>query len=252
MRWAAVAVMCFVGSITTGVDAHVAPSVDDNNRYLKITPQADRLRVAYTVFFGEVPGAGLRPSLDTDRNGTISDAEAETYGNRVAADVIGSLELTIDGQTQRFAWKQISVGLGTPTVANAGSFSIDMIAYVCLPGAGSKHDVLLRDRFRVPKPGETEVRVEDGPGITVSLAKIAGGDALANDFKFVGPGGPLSDEGLHIVFTAAENAPREGCSRATPPAATRSRDRQAWLVFAFGAVGLVVIVGAWIWLRRRR
>jgi hypothetical protein len=26
--------------------AHVAPSVDDNNRYLKVTPQSDRVRLA--------------------------------------------------------------------------------------------------------------------------------------------------------------------------------------------------------------
>ena len=26
--------------------AHVAPSVDDNNRYIKVTPAADRVRIA--------------------------------------------------------------------------------------------------------------------------------------------------------------------------------------------------------------
>lgn len=249
MRWATVAALVLVGSFTARAIAHVAPSVDDNNRYLKITPQADRIRIAYTVFFGEVPGAALRPALDTDRNGAISDAEADAYGARVAADVIGSLELAIDGRSQRFAWKQISVGLGSPDVANAGSFSIDMIAYVCIPPTSRTHDVLLRDRFRVPKPGETEVRVEDGPGITVSVAKIAGADALANDFKFVGPGGPLSDEGLHVVFTASGTAPRDGCSGATAPAVT-SRGLP-WLPISI-AVLAVVCTGVLIAIRRRR
>jgi hypothetical protein len=250
VRWATVAAFVLVGSITTRAIAHVAPSVDDNNRYLKITPQADRIRVAYTVFFGEVPGQALRPSLDTDRNGTISDAEGDAYGARVAADVIGSLELAIDGRAQRFAWKQVSVGLGSPNVTNAGSFSIDMIAYVCLPTVGGKHDVVLRDRFRVPKPGETEVRVEDGPGITVSLAKIAGGDALSNDFKFVGPGGPLSDEGLHVVFTAADNAPREGCSGATIASAPKPSN-PPWIAIGIGAL-VLLCTGVLFVIRRRR
>lgn len=247
MRWASVAVLVFVGSITTDAIAHVAPSVDDNNRYLKLTPQADRLRLAYTVFFGEVPGATLRPSLDTDRNGTITDAEADVYGARIAADVIGALEVSIDGHTQRFAWKQVSVGLGAPTVTNGGSFSIDMIAYVCLPSVGGKHEVRLIDRFRVPKPGETEVRVEDSPGITVNVAKIAGSDALANDFKFVGPGGPLADEGLRVVFTAANSAPREGCAGAAP--AKRSSG-PPWL--ALGIAGGVLATAGLAFVLRRR
>ena len=37
--------------------AHVAPSVDDNNRYVWVTPLGDRVRIAYTVLFGEIPGA---------------------------------------------------------------------------------------------------------------------------------------------------------------------------------------------------
>jgi hypothetical protein len=247
VRWATVVALLLVGSITTDADAHVAPSVDDNNRYLKVTPQADRLRVAYTVFFGEVPGAALRPSLDKNRDGAISDGEGQAYGDRVAADVIGSLELAIDGQTQRFAWKQVSVGLGSPNVAAAGSFSIDMIAYVCLPSVGGKHEVLLRDRFRVPKPGETEVRVEDGPGITVSLARVAGADALANDFKFVGPGGPLADEGLRIVFTASDTAPREGCAGATVATSTGG---PPWLAIGIGAAVLLVLGGVVAYRRR--
>src|SRR5512139_3723200 len=107
--------------------AHVAPSVDDNNRYIKITPQADRLRLAYTVFFGEVPGAALRRTVDADHDGAISDAEAQTYGDRVAADVLAAVEVAVDGTQQRIAWKQGSVGMGSPSVT-AGAFSIDMIA----------------------------------------------------------------------------------------------------------------------------
>ena len=234
MRWAVLVVVTI--TLATHALAHVAPSVDDNNRYLKLTPQADRVRLAYTVFFGERPGAALRPALDLDRDRTISDAEAQVYGDRIAADVIGSLELSIDGTAQRLAWKQVVVGLGTPAVAG-GSFSIDMIAYVCLP-AGARHEVVLRDRFRVPKPGETEVRVEDGPGITVDAARIAGADALANDFKFVGPGGPLSDDGLHVRFRASDDAPRSGecnVARAT------SDGGLPWLAIGGGAVALLAL-----------
>ena len=226
-----------VAMITSSVDAHVAPSVDDNNRYIKVSPQADRLRVAYTVFFGEVPGQALRPALDTDRDGSISDGEAQSYGDKIAAEVIAALELAVDGRQQAFRWKQVTVGMGSPAVA-AGSFSIDMIAYVCFPRAGGKHEALLRDRYRVPKPGETEVRVEDSRGITVRAARIGGADALANDFKFVGPGGPLSDEGLKVSFAVGDNAAVSGeCDNIAAPTGSSV----PWLAIVGGGVALLVI-----------
>ena len=42
--------------------AHVSPSVDDNNRFLKLTPLGDRVRLAYTVLFGDNPGRALCPA----------------------------------------------------------------------------------------------------------------------------------------------------------------------------------------------
>jgi hypothetical protein len=226
-------------------DAHVSPSVDDNNRYVKVSPQADRVRVAYTVFFGEVPGAALRPRLDANKDGAISDGEAQVFGDRIAAEVIAALDLEIDGKQQRVAWKAVTVGMGSPVVA-AGSFSIDMIAYVCLARARGRHEVHLKDSYRVPKPGETEVRVEDGQGIEVELARIAGADALANDFKFVGPGGPLSDDGLRIVFVASDDAPLSNeCAASAAPA------HIPWLPIGLGALAVALGAGVVIYKRRK-
>ena len=82
--------------------AHVAPSVDDNNRYLKLTPQGDRVRLAYTVFFGEVPGATMRQAIDTSRDGSISEARARRSGAHRERGC-GALEVTIDG-AGRVSW----------------------------------------------------------------------------------------------------------------------------------------------------
>lgn len=197
--------------------AHVAPSVDDNNRYLKVTPAADRVRIAYTVFFGEVPGAQMRRTIDANHDGQISDAEAQAFAERIAGEVADGLELSVDGKPAKVSWSTIAAGMGTPRVTG-GSFSIDLIAWACLPAPRGHHTVQLRDRFRIPRPGETEVKVEDGLGITIHHARVGRADDPTHDYRFVGPGGPLTDDGLDLAFTASDKAPLTDdatCARAT-------------------------------------
>lgn len=225
-------------------DAHVAPSVDDNNRYIKVTPGADRVRVAYTVFFGEVPGAQTRPSIDANHDGQISDDEAQAFGAKLASEVGASLELTIDGKTQPVAWTTVSTGMGAPQVA-AGSFSVDLIAFPCLASARGKHTLLLRDRFRVPHPGETEVKAEDGTGTTITHSHIGSAADPAHDYKFVGPGGPLSDDGLEVAFTAADDAPLVGdgrCTGATEKTGGSRLPKWAILAIAVAIAGALALV----------
>src|SRR4051795_12424080 len=69
MTFVALGALCFVLGVTSLSWGHVAPSVDDNNRYLKVTPMADGIRFAYTVFFGEIPGASERKHIDANGDG---------------------------------------------------------------------------------------------------------------------------------------------------------------------------------------
>ncbi|MBL9019901.1 MAG: hypothetical protein JNL83_37295 [Myxococcales bacterium] len=224
--------------------AHVAPSVDDNNRYLKITPGADRVRIAYTVFFGEVPGAKLRPSIDANRDGQISDDEAQAFGKKLSSEVAGALELTLDGATQPVVWTTVATGMGAPQVA-AGSFSVDLIAFPCLASARGKHTLLLRDRFRVPNPGETEVRVEDGLGTRIGHTRIGAAADPAHDYKFVGPGGPLMDDGIEVAFAAADDAPLVGdglCTGATDASGKKRIPRPLILGIAIALAAVLAYV----------
>lgn len=227
--------------------AHVAPSVDDNNRYLKLTPAADRVRLAYTVFFGEVPGAGLRRTIDADRDGRISDPESQAFGDKLGAEVAAGLEVTVGGVTHPVRWSIVSVGMGTPTTT-AGAFSVDLVSWLCLPAAGGRHTVAVRDRFRIPRPGETEVKVEDGPGITIHHARVGTASTSdgANEYRFVGPGGPLADDGLDLAFTAGDGAPRTADGACAGVPAHRPFPRGlivgAAAVLAFVLAGVVVVV----------
>lgn len=233
-------------AITATAAAHVAPSVDDNNRYLKVTPFGDRVRLAYTVFFGEVPGAIARREIDTNRDGLLSDAEGHAFGAGIATQVAAGLQVEVDGHVVTMPWASIDVGLGSPQVA-AGSFSVDLIGYACLPTSRGKHQLVIHDRYRIAHPGETEVKVEDAPGIAIEQAHIGPADDPSHDYRFAGPGGPLSDDGLELRFDAG---PR---STVTPDAVCRAEPAasRAWLIY--GALGgAVVVLGAVVVVLKRR
>jgi hypothetical protein len=232
--------------------AHVAPSVDDNNRYLKLTPLGDRVRLAYTVFFGEVPGARLRRTIDTNRDGTISEPEAQVFGTKLAGEVLAALDAQLDGASRPIVWAEVAVGMGLPDVRN-GSFSVDLVAYLCLPTAGGHHTLHLRDRFHLVNPGETEVKIEDSPGITIEHARVGTADDPAHDYKFVGPGGPIADDGIDLAFDVSDKAPpSDGTCVAAAPAGAPARNLSTGLVVGAAAVLGFVLACVVVLVQRRR
>ncbi len=243
--------------------AHVAASVDDNNRYLKLSLLGDRVRLAYTVFFGEVPGRAMRPGIDTNRNGQLEPAETDAFAARLRAEVAGQLQIAIDDEPVTLRFSQHSFGSVTSSV-QGGAFSVDMIATLCMPPAARRR-LHLRDRFTVPRPGETEVYFEDAPGIAVVAATIgemsASTAAPASSvstprpmFRFAGAVPMLSEPGLSLELSVAPDAPgMRGGSCATPGGA---KERARWMSGTLGwaipaALALAIVIGSILWRRRR-
>ena len=249
MRLSLVPAITLVAVLAATAGAHVTPSVDDNNRYLKLTPLGDGVRLAYTVFYGEVPGAGMRRTIDRNHDGTIDDAESQAFGDQLARELAAALEITVDGARQPVVWSQVVVGMGTPQAA-AGTFSIDLVAWLCLGTPRGPHTVALRDRFVLARPGETEVKVEDSPGVTITRARIGGADDPSYDYKLVGPGGALADDGLDLRFTAGDGsvvAADATCRNIAP-----RRGLPPGVVVGAAAVTAFVLAGVVTLVRRRR
>ncbi|HTR50028.1 MAG TPA: hypothetical protein VMJ10_04920 [Kofleriaceae bacterium] len=231
---------------------HVAPSVDDNNRYLKLTPLGDRIRLAYTVFYGEVPGASERRAIDTNGDGQIDDAEARAFAAKLADQVAAALTVEVDGRTTPVVWTTIDPGMGTPVVA-AGAFSVDLVAYFCFAKPRGRHRVVVHDRFRIPRPGETEAKVDDAPGVTIESAHVGAADDPTYDFRFAGPGGPLENDGLEVVLFAGKDAPVVSDGKC--PSGAREQDKKTiglGLELGLGLVALAATAGILLWTRRRR
>lgn len=240
MRWLLVLVL-----LAATADAHVAPAIGDNNRYLKLTPMGDRLRLAYTIFYGETPGRTLRAAIDRNQDGAIDDRESQVYGERIARDVARAVVITVDGVPLPVTWSQVVLGLATPNV-QAGAFSIDLVAQLCLAAPRGKHAILLRDAYPLDRPGETEVVLEDSPGVTIATSRIGGAIDEAHDYKLVGPSGALETEGLDVQLTISPTAPAGDATCAAP----RAPPLPAWIIIAAGIAVAFVLALITLVIRR--
>ncbi len=228
---------------------HVEASADVNNRYLKLSPTANRVRLAYTIYFGEVPGAALRRRMDTDGNGLLSDGEAASFGREVAAGVQPALSVAVDGTTPPLRWS-VDVGVGTPVV-NAGSFAVDLIGVACVP-VRPEHEVVVRDDYPLPIPGETELFVEAGLGVKVVHQTIGATAVIGESVKFTGAGGPLA-EGWTVRVATTDAAPLDpGCASATAAPPRSHGWLLAGLIAIVAGVATGIFYGRWKRGRRRR
>ena len=212
----------------------------------------DRIRLAYTVYIGERPGADARKRMDVNRDGTLSQAEAEAYGDELADAVAPALDITIDGVRHELNWAERHVGLGMPTT-RAGSFSIDLIAWICGADTG-QHRAVIFDRYRVPLPGETEVKVQKSPGIEITRSNF-GRDQRGSqlEMKWTGNDGPMASFGLYLDYSVdgkqAGEPPGDHCRQRESDAVSTTPGRN-WPVLIGLIVAALLGLGGLLWRRR--
>jgi hypothetical protein len=238
---------------------HVAPSERENNRYVLVAPLADRVRLAYTVWMGHEPGRRARPRIDSDGDGRIDAAEADAFGAQLAAQVTPHLTVEVDGRPVAIEWQEIDVGLGEPST-DGGAFAVDLVAWVCLerPREQLTHRVLLRDGFRIPDPGETELRIEESPGVRVTRSDLGGPESLRPsavrlDFRWRGGAGPAESHGYVLEFSVDPALATFDGGECTGPGGARGatgQGRARWMLG--GAAALAVAVGLALARRIRR
>lgn len=234
-----------VVALTAPVWAHVQPAVDENNRYIKVTPLGDRVRLSYTVFLGERPGAALRRRLDRDRDQELSDAETAPYGEELAGHVRTAVTVTIDGRPTPIAWTTVDVGLGTPAVSG-GALSVDLVGWICT-GGGAAPRLTLHDTLVLDRPGDSELRLEDGPGVHFGERRLGGRPLDKLDATWTGSGGPLT-EGLEVTWRVDGAAPRPADGRCTE---SKHAPRRWWAWGVAGAIAAAATAVA-VALRRQR
>ena len=68
------------------------------NRYAAIELIPGEVRIEYVVDMAEIPTVQVRPAIDTDADGTITDPERAGWAARTGLELLANLTLTVDGR----------------------------------------------------------------------------------------------------------------------------------------------------------
>jgi hypothetical protein len=225
--------------------AHTGPSPDVNNRYVKLSALGDGVRLAYTVHFGDTPGRATRGHIDRDGDGRVGKDEADRFGAELGAEVAAALALELDGAEVAIRWAEMNVGM-SDDAAGAGALAVDLVAWGCWARASGPHGVILRDRFALPTPGESELRIEESPGVLVRTSGLTGGGPTA-ELRWRGAAHPTWEPGFRAELEVdAARAPRGGVCRA-PEGADDPRPR-----WPLAAAAVLALAGLALALSRGR
>src|SRR5204863_6499402 len=102
----------------------------------------------------------------------------------------------VDGARREVVWEEPIVGLSDTRVGPL-PFSIDLVGRLAVPGPGP-HLVRLDDATPIDDLGETEIRIEEGPGTRV-LAGWQGREDTGRGLRHVWNGPKFSSLGARSV-----------------------------------------------------
>jgi hypothetical protein len=222
---------------------HPAPAPAANNRYVKLTCLPDRVRIAFTILYGDQPALPERRRMDADHDGKITPAEAKKFGVDVARRVADGLLFEVGDRRVSVQFAEIDVGLGGDDTVRPVPFSVDLVTTVPLVGPGP-HTLHFEDRADLPSPGESEVLLDESPGTRVLASYRGRAGEGVHGLKFAWPEPRRSDLESRLIGFQYGPAP--------PPTTAPVQDirRRALILacaLAAGAVTAVVLRA-----RRRR
>ena len=240
--WAATSAACCV-ALAGSAAAHPEWSPIRVNRYAKIVFEGpERVRLVYTILYGDGPALPARKSVDLDANGRIDERERGLLGARAQAQLGAGLIVTLDAKPLKLGAPTIDVGLAGDAVAPQ-PFSIDLVYALAAPGGA--HTLTLDDHVDVTNEGDTEVSVDDAT--LVQLTETYQGRAAPSTkhtsvnrvFTFRGPRFSVLEDRTVTI--------RWGAGKAQPVAQRR------WPLFVgLGALAASVLVALGVVRRARR
>jgi nickel/cobalt exporter len=148
------------------------------NRYSRIEPAGDGVRVFYVLDMAEIPTVQERTRMDADGDGRISDAEVEQAAARLADEVGGMLRLTLNGRPASLRVERRALTF-PPGQADLPTLRLEVVYRAGLPaGATGPIDLVYRDENSPSRIGWHEVVARPGaPGTELRDASVPATDA---------------------------------------------------------------------------
>jgi ABC-type nickel/cobalt efflux system permease component RcnA len=148
------------------------------NHYSGLRVAVDYVLVDHVTDFAEIPTFSERRAMDTDSDGTVSDAEAGRFENERCAVLASELRLTADGRS--LALEPTHTGLSFPMGQGSPTMRLVCVYRAALGSALAATGTTFRfeDTSFVERRGWREIVVEgDGATIVDSDAATAGTSA---------------------------------------------------------------------------
>ncbi|MFW5925530.1 MAG: hypothetical protein ACOC9O_00080 [Myxococcota bacterium] len=224
------AVLCFAPDAR----AHLGHVVVRAERYIKVEVGSDQARVVISMTMGAAEMAQVLAAADAegDRDGTVTDAEAEAYLQTWGEGLQEELPIEVDGREVAADWGE---GYLTPLgPVRPAPGAVEMTARI--PLDGGRYGITVRDRMRPEVADRTDVafRVLDG----VELIASGVGESPEGVARDLAYGPRLAAAGKTEALTAIVSVP--------------GLPRPARLAFLFGGPAAVLLAAAaWLSLRRR-
>jgi hypothetical protein len=123
--------------------AHLGHVVLRAERYFKVDASAEETRVVVSLTLGADEGRRLLDGADLDRDGAVSQAEADAYMLQWAAGLAEELPIEVDGAPVELVWGEPFLDPIGPV--RATPLTVEMVAR--LPTPGREHQIVLHDRM---------------------------------------------------------------------------------------------------------
>jgi hypothetical protein len=182
-RRASAAIALALACAASPAAAHPEFNPTRTTRYLKASLLGGgAVRIAYTVMIGELPALAVRRAMDDNHDGRLDPGEQKRWAEALAARVDQALTVELDGARVHPRWEvPVAGGLEAGKVEPV-PFSVDLVAR--LDAGRGVHTVKLDDATELDQLGESELRIEEGPGARL-LAAWQGREDSGKQTRFV-------------------------------------------------------------------
>lgn len=133
------------------------------NRYSGLELSPGQVRVTYVLDMAEIPTFQTMPGIDTDADGTASEAERQAWADREAPQVLRKITMTVDGRPEPLSLVSDSMRF-RPGQAGLPILYFTAVFRGKLSGGGSIH---YRDANFADRIGWKEVTARSDPGVAV-------------------------------------------------------------------------------------